>query len=294
MIRILLLGRYGQLGWELERTLAPLGDVVAVDYPEVDLNKAESVKDFIRQARPDVIINATAYTAVDRAESEPDIAMAVNGHAPGIISAEAQNLGAIFLHYSTDYVFDGMKGEPYVETDKPKPINVYGRSKLAGEKAIEEVGGTYLILRTSWVYSLRRDSFVTKVLRWSRERQTLRIVSDQVGNPTWCRMLAEVTAQLLVTGGKDIFTWFHERRGIYHLAGSGFANRLEWAHAILKYDPNPSEQIAREVHSALTSEFPTPSKRPPFSALVCDRFVEVFGLRLPEWEDALRMAMGAD
>lgn len=290
-MRILLLGYIGQLGWELRRTLAPLGELRCLDYPEIDLKQAEGLREAVRGYRPDLVINATAYTAVDRAEAEPEIAMQINARAPGRLAEEAAALGIGLVHYSTDYVFDGAKGEDYRETDPPNPLGVYGRSKLEGERLIQQVGGSYLILRTSWVYSLRRDSFVTKVLGWSRQQPTLRVVSDQVANPTWARMLAEITAQLLAKGAEDLPGWLAERRGLYHLAGSGRASRLGWAQSILKLDPRREEQLVKELQPALTSEFPAPAQRPLFSALNCDLFAHTFGLRLPAWEDALRLAM---
>jgi dTDP-4-dehydrorhamnose reductase len=279
------------LGWELQRTLATLGEVVALDFPEIDLTQGESVRHLVREIHPQVIVNATAYTAVDRAESEPEIAMAVNSRAPGILAEETATSGAALVHFSTDYVFDGTKDSEYVETDIPNPVCVYGQSKLDGERAIEQVDGNYLILRTSWVYSLRRPSFVTKVLEWSRQQTTLRVVSDQVSNPTWARILAEASAQLLAKGTSDVMGFLGERRGLYHLAGSGHASRYEWAHSIIKHDPQHDEQIVREILPAKSSEFPTPARRPHYSALNCDLFTDTFGLRLPDWEDALRMAM---
>jgi dTDP-4-dehydrorhamnose reductase len=292
--RILLFGKYGQLGWELQRALATLGRVQAIDYPEIDLVDSQSLRLLIREARPRVIVNATAYTAVDKAESEAEIAMAINAQAPRVMAEEATQIGAALIHFSTDYVFDGAKGSDYIESDPPNPVGVYGQSKLAGEQAIQEGGGAYLILRTSWVYSLRRDSFVTKVLKWSRGQTKLRIVSDQVGNPTWCRMLAETTAQLLAQAGPDPAPWLNERRGLYHLAGSGKASRFEWARAILTYDPRREEQVVQELLPAKTSDFPTPARRPLHSALDCKCFESTFGLRLPPWEEALRLAIESD
>jgi len=290
-MRILLIGNTGQLGWELERTLAPLGKVASIDYPELDLSEPEAVRSEISSVRPDVLINATAYTAVDRAETEIDTAMAINVRAPEIMAEEAKKLHALFIHYSTDYVFDGTKNALYVEHDTSNPINVYGRSKLAGEKAIEAIGGFYLIFRTSWVYSLRRDSFVTKVLQWSRTNQTLKIVSDQVSSPTWSRMLAEVNAYLLIKGGDQPMAWLHDRVGLYHLAGAGSVSRFEWAKAVLKLDPRPSEQVTREILPARTDDFPIPAKRPLYTALDCSHFTETFGLQLPDWQTALQLAM---
>lgn len=290
-MEILLLGKIGQLGWELCRSLATLGKVTAIDYPEMDLREPKGVREIIRRVHPDVIVNATAYTAVDRAESESELAMAINGIAPGVMADQARQIGAALIHYSTDYVFDGSKGSPYLESDTPNPLNVYGESKLAGEQAVADAGGAYLILRTSWVYSTRRASFVSKVLEWARKQESLRIVSDQVSNPTWCRMLAELNAQLLAKGGDDFPGWLGERAGLYHLAGSGYASRLEWAQAILGFDPKRDEQVVREIQPALTEEFPEPARRPLFSALNCDRFEEAFGLQLPDWKDALKLAM---
>ncbi|HSF82400.1 MAG TPA: dTDP-4-dehydrorhamnose reductase [Anaerolineales bacterium] len=290
MMRILLLGKYGQLGWELNRSLLPLGEVLALDYPEIDL-AADDFVEKIRSYRPQVIINATAYTAVDRAESEPEIAMAINSRAPGMMAQEASKLGAALVHYSTDYVFDGAKGSDYLETDAPSPLGVYGQSKLEGELAVQHAGGAHLILRTSWVYSLRGDSFVTKVLQWARQQATLRVVSDQVGNPTWARMLAEITAQVLAKGDDDITGWLQERRGLYHLAGSGRASRLEWAQAILQFDPRREGQIVKEILPAQTVDFPTPAQRPLHSALNCDKFKAMFNLELPNWREALQLAL---
>ncbi len=294
MMRVLLLGKLGQLGWELHRSLSPLGELIAVDYPEIDLSQPEQILQLVRRVQPAVIVNATAYTAVDRAESEPQAAMDINARAPGILAEEARTLGAGLVHFSTDYVFDGATDHPYIEADHPIPLGVYGQSKLEGERAIQACGGAYLILRTSWVYSLRRDSFVTKVLSWARRQETLKVVSDQVGNPTWSRQLAEITAQLLAESIGNSAGWLAERAGLYHLAGSGYASRLEWAEAILRLDPRREEQVARQVLPALTADFPTPARRPLFSALNCDHFTSVFSLRLPTWQDALALALDAD
>ncbi|MBL0348157.1 dTDP-4-dehydrorhamnose reductase [Candidatus Villigracilis affinis] len=286
-MKILLLGNTGQLGWELQRCLPPLGDVHGLDYPQIDLANPETLREVIRAYKPDTIVNSTAYTAVDVAESKSDLAYAINAKASAVMAEEAKALNATLIHYSTDYVFDGAKGSTYVETDATNPLNVYGASKLAGEQAIQSVASSYLIFRTAWVYSLRRDSFVTKTLQWARQNETLRLVDDQISNPTWARMLAEITAQVLARGGDYI----RERAGLYHLAGDGFASRLEWARLVLELDPNRHEQMVKEILPAPTSDFPTPATRPLFSALNCDRFTSTFGLRLPSWESTLRMAM---
>ncbi len=293
MHKILLLGNTGQLGWELERSLASLGQVTATDYPAINLAEPHSVLPLLRQVNPQIIVNATAYTAVDRAESETELAQAVNAHTPGLLAAEAKRLDAVFIHYSTDYVFYGHKGSPYTEVDQPNPLSVYGQSKLAGEQAVLNEGGSALVLRTSWVYSLRRDSFVTKVLSWARQQRTLRLVSDQISGPTWARQLAEITALLLAKAGPDPAGWLAERAGLYHLAGSGYCSRLEWGQEILRLDPHPEEQLTEEILPALTADFPTPAQRPLFTALNCSYFTQTFGLRLPEWQEALRLAMEA-
>ncbi len=290
-MNILLFGKNGQVGWEMQRSLSSLGQLTMLDFPEINLAQPDMVRQAIRQTRPDVIVNAAAYTAVDKAESEYDTAYAINATAPALMAEEAEKIGSILIHISTDYVFDGKLGRPYCETDTPNPLSAYGRTKLAGDQAIEQSGCTYLIFRTSWVYSTRQGGFVTKVLEWARQQPVLRVVSDQVANPTWCRMLAEVTAQVLAMGGPEPFSWLARHRGLYHLAGSGYTSRLEWAHAILKNDPHPEEQVTKELIPALTADFPTPAERPLFSALDCNRFTDTFGLRLPDWQMALQMAM---
>lgn len=290
-MKILLFGRMGQLGWELNRSLVTLGELTVVDYPQVDLGSPESIKGLVRNICPDVIVNAAAYTAVDKAEEEQELAYSINAIAPSILAEEAVRLKAVLIHYSTDYVFDGEKGSAYLESDSPNPINMYGKSKLAGESFIQETGGAFLIFRTSWVYSVRKDSFVTKVLKLARTQPVLRIVNDQVGSPTWCRMLAEITAQVLAAGKATGIHWFTERHGLFHVTGSGYTSRYEWARMILENDPKRTEQLVKEIVPALTSDFPTPAKRPLFSALKCDRFIDTFGLELPDWRDSLKMAM---
>lgn len=290
-MKILLLGKNGQLGWELQRSLAPLGLITALDYEELNLENISEVKNVIRSLEPEVIVNASAYTAVDKAESEPEKAFAINATIPGVLAEEARALNSVLIHYSTDYVFDGRKGTIYTEDDLPNPLNVYGQTKLAGEQAIQAVNGTYLILRTSWVYSLRRDSFVTKVLSWARKQENLYIVNDQIGNPTWARMLAGVTALICAQGGTAIFDWLSELRGIYHLAGNGFASRFDWAQLCLQLDPKRNEQIVKNIFPSPTSDYPAPAQRPLFSALCCDRFLSTFNMRLPDWKEALPLAM---
>ena len=294
MLRILLISRSGQLGWELQRCLAPLGEVVTYDYPEIDLAKPASLPALMRGVNPQVIVNSAAYTNVDKAESEAELARQINAISPGVLAEEARRLGAAFIHYSTDYVFDGCKGAPYTESDALHPLNVYGQTKLEGEQAVQAAGGAYLILRTSWVYSLRQGGFVTKVLQWAREQETLRIVDDQISSPTWARMLAEATALIIAQGQNDPVGYLTEKAGLYHLAGSGACSRYEWAQAILELDPKKSEQKVRQLLPAKSSEFPTPAERPLVSVLECGKFEQVFGLRLPEWRGALKLAINRD
>ncbi len=287
-MRILLLGITGQVGWEALRTLAPLGEVVGVDYPEVDFCQPRDLFRQVMEWKPQVIYNAAAYTAVDKAEGEVERARLINATSVGVLAEAAARLKAVLVHYSTDYVFDGKKGGAYLETDIPNPLSVYGMSKLEGERAIQQVDCAYLILRTAWVYSNRRDSFISKVLQWSEGRSSLRVVDDQVSNPTWARMLAEITAQLLARGGEEVYNWINASRGIYHLAGDGIASRKDWAEEIIK---NSSLAHSVEILPAATSEFPAPAQRPLYSALDCSRFSQTFGLRLPAWKQALRLAM---
>ena len=290
-MKILLVGNTGQVGWELQRSLAPLGALAAVDYPDIDLTDPGSAADWVRRVQPGVVVNAAAYTAVDKAESDLAAAHAINATAPGILAAEARALGAAFIHISTDFVFDGKKRTPYVEADPVGPLGAYGRTKLDGEIAVEQAGGAWITLRTALVYSTRRPSFVTKTLEWARQQTVLRIVEDQAGSPTWCRMLAESIAQVIAMGGRGLAPWLAERSGVYHLAGDGGCTRYEWAKAILRYDPRKEEQTAREILPARTEEFPTPAQRPAYSVLNCGKFEQVFGLRLPPWEEALRLAL---
>lgn len=291
-MKILLFGKTGQLGWEAHRSLSPLGEVHAYGPDELDLTKLDALAKLIREVKPQVIVNASAYTAVDKAESEPEIARLINATAPGVMAEEARKLDAPLIHISTDYVFDGEKDTPYTEGDGTNPLNVYGQTKLEGEQSIGQVGGGHVILRTSWVYSLRGDGFVTKILAWSRKQETLRVVSDQVGSPTWARMLAEAISAMLARSLPDPQGYFLERRGIYHLGGAGAVSRFDFAKAILRLDPNPGGQVTKRLEPALTSEFPTPALRPLKTPLDCSRFEQVFGLRLPGWEAALGMTLG--
>ncbi len=291
-MRILLIGKNGQLGWELNRTLFTLGEITVVDYPEIDLADVRSISTLIGEVKPCVIVNAAAYTNVDKAESEPELARLVNAAAPGVMAEAARKSGAALIHYSTDFVFDGKKGSPYIESDAPNPINVYGETKLAGERAVQQAGGAYLVFRTSWVYSMRQGGFVTKVLQWARQQDTLRIVDDQVGSPTWARLLAEATAQVIAQGRGDPVEYIREKAGLYHLAGAGSASRYEWARAILELDPHKEEHKVKALLPAKTAEFPSAAKRPSQTGLSNDRLKMTFMLQPLSWETNLRLSMG--
>jgi dTDP-4-dehydrorhamnose reductase len=282
-LRILVAGKNGQIGWELQRTLGALGEVTALGHAEMDLSKADAVRALIREIKPDIIVNAAAYTAVDKAESEPDLAMAVNGVAPGIMAQEAKRLGALLVHYSTDYVFDGTKCSPYTEDDSPNPLSVYGKTKLAGERAVTASGSAHLILRTSWVYSGRGSNFLLTILRLTRERDELRVVDDQVGAPTSSIAIAEATARILTQSATPIT----ELNGIYHLSAAGHTTWFNFAKEIVELAgrDRPSRPKLIPISS---EEYAAPAKRPRNSILDNTRFRTSFGFELPAWELSLK------
>ncbi len=290
MKTILLTGKNGQVGWELQRTLAPLGKVVAFDADELDLADGSAVRKKVQEIRPDIIVNPAAYTAVDKAESEPELAQAVNGVAPGVLAEEAERLGAWMVHYSTDYIFDGIKQGAYLETDAPNPQSVYGKTKLAGEEAVCAAGGKYLILRTSWVYGSRGHNFMLTMLRLARERDELRIVDDQIGAPTWCRSLAEITAQMMAQIHAPGAARQDEANlaGIYHLTSSGAVSWHGFAQAILEeasIEPRPG------LVAIPSTEYPTPAHRPANSVLSNEKLKRIFGLDAGDWLDNLRLCL---
>jgi dTDP-4-dehydrorhamnose reductase len=290
-MRILLFGKNGQLGTELQKSLPALGIVTSLDQEELDLCNLQALRRILQESKPHLVINASAYTAVDRAELEPDKAMTINALAPGIMAEETRNLQAVLIHYSTDYVFDGAKNTPYTEDDHTNPLNMYGKSKLAGEQNVMQVGEACLILRTSWVYSIKGTGFVSKVLEWSRNNQILKIVNDQISNPTWARDLADATFRVISAHQDNLQDFMKEKRGVYHLAGGGYTSRYEWAREILANDPKRTEQLVRILEPASSKEFPTPAIRPLFSALDCSKFKDTFGFSLPPWKESLRQAM---
>ena len=283
--KILLFGRVGQVGWELRRTLAPLGQLVVVDYPEIDFTRAESVRNQIRDTAPDIIVNAAAYTAVDKAETDTALAMQINAEAPGVMAEEAKRRGALLVHYSTDYVFDGAKPAPYVETDPTGPLGAYGRTKLAGDQAVQQSGCSHFIFRLCWVYGSRGNNFMLTMQRLAREREKLRVVADQTGCPTWSRMIAETTAHAL----RQVRTPADARTlsGTYHLAASGHTSWHGFASAIIDLMPLDTRKC-REVEAITSAEYPTPTKRPAYSVLSCAKLEQTFALRLPDWHDSLR------
>ncbi|MGD0520312.1 MAG: dTDP-4-dehydrorhamnose reductase [Terracidiphilus sp.] len=287
-LKVLVLGCTGQVGWELRHRLACLGAVTGVDYPEVDFSKPDSIRKTLRAAGAAVIVNAAAYTAVDKAESEPELAMAINGTAPGVIAEEARRMGSILVHYSTDYVFDGSKQGPYVETDAPHPLNVYGKTKLAGDEAIQAAGGESLILRTSWVYGARGNNFLLTMLRLAREKEELRIVDDQIGSPTSSECIAQATADILAQVLRPGGGGLQGRGGIYNLTCAGETSWFGFAQAFLS---KRAGSAAPRLIPITTSEFPRPAKRPANSRLSCQRVEETFGVLMPDWEDALALVL---
>ncbi|MGH7998933.1 MAG: dTDP-4-dehydrorhamnose reductase [Brasilonema sp.] len=299
MTRILLTGSTGQVGWELQRTLMTLGEVISVGRKvqscslRIDLSQPDTIRHVIREVQPDLIVNPAAYTAVDKAESEPELAMAVNGTAPGVIAEEAKLLGAGVIHYSTDYVFNGHQATPYTEQDEPDPQNIYGKTKLAGEKAIQAVDVPHLILRTSWVYSLRGKNFLLTMLKLAQERQELRVVDDQVGAPTWSRMIAESTAQILSQGTQDLIGFLNRKNGIYHLTATGQTSWYGFAKAIFEYDSKRNEHKLEKLVAISSEQYPTPAKRPAYSSLDTEKISCTFGLVLPSWQRNLELVLGS-
>ncbi|AIY40050.1 dTDP-4-dehydrorhamnose reductase [Collimonas arenae] len=286
-MKILVTGKTGQVGYELERSLQGLGEVIALDRNQMDLSNLTQVRDVIREIKPNLIVNPAAYTAVDKAETEPELAMLVNGEAPGVMAEEAKKLGAAIIHYSTDYVFDGTKISPYTENDPTCPINEYGRSKLAGELAIKASGVPHLILRTSWVYGTRGKNFLLTVLRLALDRSELRIVGDQHGAPTWCRTIADTTAHIVaqMMSTQDAHAWWQEKGGLYHLTAQGHTTWAGFTEAILANTTLPKKPV---VTAITTQEYPLPAKRPNNSVISCEKLTSVF-CGLPAWERALKL-----
>lgn len=295
---ILLTGANGQVGFELARSLQGLGRVVALGRAGLDLTDLDRVREVMRELRPALVVNAAAYTAVDRAETDVEVAMRINAEAPGVLADEAARLGAALVHYSTDYVFDGRMSGAYVEGDQTGPINVYGRSKLEGERAIESAGCAHLIFRTSWVYGVRGKNFLRTMLRLGGERTELSVVADQIGAPTWANTIATLTADILAqangarVGDKAGWhAWWRECTGTYHLTAAGQTSWHGFAEAIFALSQLPQKPTVRPIPA---SAYPTPAERPGNSRLSNDKLARVFGLRAPDWHESLLLCMASE
>jgi dTDP-4-dehydrorhamnose reductase len=286
--RILVTGAQGQVGYELVQLLAPHADVVAADRSTLDLADPDAIVAAMRNARPDLVINAGAYTAVDLAEREEARAFAVNAQAPRVLAEEARRCDALLIHYSTDYVFDGAASTPYTEDSPTGPLNVYGASKLEGERAIAASGAKAIMLRTSWVYGLRGKNFLLTVRRLAAERDELRIVADQTGTPNWARALAQATAQLVAEGAP----FLAERAGLYHLSAVGSTTWHGFAEAIVQ--GSVTRGVVPRVVPITTADYPTPARRPGYGVLATGRFTEAFGQRLPHWQETLATCLAAN
>lgn len=286
MTRVLILGAQGQLGIELRRVFQGIGHVTSHGHDECDLGNPDSIRSAIQNASPEVILNAAAYTAVDRAESEPDLAMRINGDAPGLLAEEAKKHNALLIHYSTDYVFDGTKSLPWVEGDPTHPLNVYGATKLAGEQNIQQAGKSFFIFRTSWVFSPHGKNFLLTMLRFGQERENLKIVNDQRGAPTSALALARATRSVIEKAPND---QFKKLAGIYHMSCAGEATWYDFAQAI--FQRSRAEKPWASVVGIPSSEYPTPALRPANSVLSNQKLSQVFGIKLPSWQDALETSL---
>jgi dTDP-4-dehydrorhamnose reductase len=301
-LRLLITGSTGQIGWQLQRTLAPLGDVIACTRTQLDLADPEATAKFVQGLAPDVVVNAAAYTAVDKAESESELAHTVNAVAPGRIAGELVRTGGLLVHYSTDYVFDGAKSGPYAESDATGPLNVYGRTKLDGEGLIAASGCAHIILRTSWVYDIRGKNFLRTALRLAREKEELRMVGDQRGAPTWARAIAESTAQIVARCGQHRSSSGWGDGGVFHLTAAGettwagFTEQiLEDYESLASWPADTGEYgsplMAKRVVPITTKQFAAAARRPLNSVLSNAKLKSTFGLQLPDWRVQLRLAL---
>jgi dTDP-4-dehydrorhamnose reductase len=285
---ILLTGVNGQVGFELTRSLQGLGKIVALDRNHLDLGDLDQVRRVVREVKPTLIVNPAAYTAVDKAETDAAACMRANAEAPGVMAEEAKRSGAALVHYSTDYVFDGTKDGAYVEDDPTNPQNVYGETKLAGERAIAASGCDHLIFRTSWVYGTRGKNFLLTMLRLGAERDELSVVADQFGAPTWATTIAALSSHVLSQAKADTGDWWHENSGVYHLTASGSTSWHGFAQAIFD---NSALERKPSVNPIPAASYPTPAARPANSRMSNEKLLASFGLEAPEWEDALRICM---
>jgi dTDP-4-dehydrorhamnose reductase len=285
-VKILLIGANGQVGWELARTLAPLGAVVATTRADLDLANETAIRAAVREVQPTWVVNAAAYTAVDAAESEPHAARWLNAEVPRILAEEAVRAGAWMVHYSTDYVFDGLGTRPYREDDLTGPLGVYGATKLAGDVAVQASGVPHLLLRVAWVYGARGRNFLRTMQRLSRERERLQVVADQFGVPTWSRHIAEATALIMAQRPSVA------QSGTYHLAGVGACSWHDFAEAIVRRDTDPATRVTRTIEPIASSAYPTAAHRPAYSVLDSERARQAFGVQLPPWEEQLARCLG--
>ena len=287
MKKILLTGSDGQVGQDLQQTLTTVGELIAVNRQRMNLTSPENIRQVIQEIRPDIIINAAAYTAVDKAESEPDLAFAINAIAPSIMAEEDKNIGAFLLHISTDYVFDGTKNTPYLEDDHTNPISVYGQTKLAGEQGIEKNGDRYAILRTAWVYGTQgKGNFVKTMLRLGKEKEQLSIVADQVGSPTWSYDIANTITQILTHLN------LAETQEIYHFTNSGVASWYDLAMAVFQEAKSLGFPLKiQQVNPITTKEYPTPATRPHYSVLSGRKIANLLGYNAPYWRDSLKQML---
>lgn len=295
MKRILVTGGSGQVGWELRRALAPLGEVFAPGRELLDLARPQTLAAAVAQFKPDIIVNPGAYTAVDKAESEAESARLINGVAPGVLAETARKLDIPLVHYSTDYVFDGRLERAYRETDTPHPQSVYGATKREGEQAVEAADCRFLILRTSWVYGLRGKNFLLTMLRLGREREEVGVVDDQIGAPTWSRLIAEASAQLTgawLAGGEAARARLEQSWGTYHLCADGQTSWHGFAAAIFAHLQRTEGRSAR-LKAIATADYPTPARRPANSRLDCGKLRDTFGLALPDWQNGLGLCLEA-
>lgn len=291
--KFLVTGSNGQVGFELRRSLAPLGEVLALDRAACDLTQPDTLRQLVREYRPDVIVNPAAYTAVDKAESDADTAFAVNGTAVGVLAEEARALGSLLVHYSTDYVFDGTKAAPYIETDAVNPQSVYGKSKLAGEQAVAASGATALVLRTCWVAGAHGGNFAKTMLKLGRERESLRVIADQFGAPTTAALIAEVTAQIIarswLAADRSVFPG-----GTYHLAADGETTWHGYATELLRYAVAHGVELKVDPQAIVaipTTEYPLPAPRPANSRLDTSKLREMFGIHVPDWRQGIHFLL---
>jgi len=299
---ILLTGKNGQVGFELQKLLPRMGNLISLDRQELDLSKPAEIRRVVREIQPRLIVNSAAYTAVDQAETDQAAARAINSDAPAVLAEEARKICAAVVHYSTDYVFDGLKDSPYLEDDPTNPLSVYGQTKLAGEDAIRQIGIPYLIFRTAWVYSTRGRNFLLTILRLASQREELRIVRDQTGAPTWCREIATATVSALqkLSWDSNAGSPISRVSGTYHMTSGGATTWFDFARAICEETAQASASlpwlteatsgrplVVQRILPLTTSEYPTPARRPPYSVLSNDRLFQTFGIRLPKWRSQL-------